>query len=124
LPEQGGVVSDIHAFNDAAIWNRTWGEWFRGLLPGGKKPEAPKPSGREWTAPIDREPVVSSYIDELGYDDDNGIMEVEFHDGAVFRYDVPHERDFDDLVEAPSIGQKFYYDFRTSVPYKKVKDKD
>ena len=101
------------------------GGWFGGLKRSVDKWFAGRKAktGRDWTAPIDREPVVSSYIDELGYDDDNGIMEVEFHDGAVFRYDVPHEQDFNELVEAPSIGQKFYYDFRTSVPYKKVKDK-
>ena len=70
---------------------------------------------------MDRTPVDSSYLRSVGYDDE-GIMEVEFRDGAVFEYDVPYVTDFWDLMEADSKGQKFYYDFRTSVPYRKVRD--
>ena len=73
---------------------------------------------------LDRTPVDSSYLRSVGYEEDDGIMEVEFRDGAIYEYDVPYEGDFWDLMDADSKGQKFYYDFRTSVPYRKVKDRD
>lgn len=67
-----------------------------------------------------RQDVDSSYLDSVGYDDEDGVMQVEFRDGAVYDYQVPYVSDFWDLLEADSVGQKFYYDFRTSVPYRQV----
>ena len=73
---------------------------------------------------LTRIPVDSSYLKSVGYDDDDGIMEVEFQDGAIYQYDVPHVSDFWDLLDADSKGQKFYYDFRTSVPFWRIKGHD
>lgn len=54
---------------------------------------------------MDREPVVSSSIDSIGYDEATRTLEVEFSGGGVYQYaGVPaqlHER----LMSAPSQGR-------------------
>lgn len=50
--------------------------------------------------------VVSQNIAELGYDDDRGLMEVVFHDGAVWRYKVPRNT-YDEIDNAGSVGRAF-----------------
>ena len=68
---------------------------------------------------MERTPVRSSYLDSVGWED--GVMEVEFQDGAIYEYDVPYISDFWDLLDTDSKGQWFYYNIRDSVPFRKVK---
>ena len=57
-----------------------------------------------------RTPVSSSTIVSIGFSD--GVLEVEFSSGAVYRYqDVPKEL-FDRLVQAESIGRFFGSEIR------------
>jgi len=52
-----------------------------------------------------RIPVESSNITSIGYDEDSGTLEVEFHGGAVYQYfDVPFAV-YDGLMEADSQGK-------------------
>ncbi len=49
--------------------------------------------------------VKSSNITSIGYDEDSGTLEMEFHGGAVYQYfDVPFIV-YDGLMEADSHGK-------------------
>ena len=52
-----------------------------------------------------RQPVQSSDVVSIGFDDELSMMEIEFHTGSIYLYhDVP--RDFYmELATAPSIGE-------------------
>ncbi len=52
-----------------------------------------------------RQPVNSSNVAEIGYDEPSRILEVLFRNGTLYQYfDVP-ERDYSELMRASSIGQ-------------------
>ena len=56
--------------------------------------------------------VASTVIAEVRYLDD-GILEVHFHNGRVYRYlDVPPE-EYDALIGAESVGKYFNEEIRT-----------
>ena len=57
-------------------------------------------------------PVESSNIWSIGYDAEQNCMEIEFHDGRVYRYDCVPPEIHDGLVEAESIGQFFHGNVR------------
>lgn len=53
---------------------------------------------------MNREPVTSTNISSIGYDQDTNILEVEFNSGAVYQYfDVP-EYVWRGLMDATSHG--------------------
>ena len=63
---------------------------------------------------MEREPVQSSNLKSVGYDPDSKQLEVEFHSGAVHRYeDVPakvHQR----IMSAKSPGSYFHNNVRSA----------
>jgi hypothetical protein len=62
---------------------------------------------------MDRQPVASTVIAAVGYDDASRILEVEFRTGKVYRYfRVPRSR-YDALRSAESIGSYFNRQIRT-----------
>ena len=62
----------------------------------------------------------SSYLQSIGYDYDTNQMEVEFTDGAIYRYDC-YPSEIDDILNAESRGQYFYYNDRLEFPYHRVR---
>jgi hypothetical protein len=61
---------------------------------------------------LKRNPVISSSIASVGYDKKGMIMEVEFHNGAIFQYfDVPEDV-YLGLVNAPSHGAYFMHEVK------------
>lgn len=51
-----------------------------------------------------RDPVVSSNVASVGYDEESGTLEVEFHNGSVYQYfDVPNAI-YAGLISADSVG--------------------
>ena len=59
-----------------------------------------------------REKVDSSIIYSIGFDKEKSILEVEFVDGAVFRYtDIPY-REYLGLMDAGSHGKYFLRNIR------------
>jgi hypothetical protein len=56
---------------------------------------------------VKRQPVKSSVITSLGYDDAERILEVEFHTGRIYRYFLVPRTTFDLLLAADSIGNYF-----------------
>lgn len=54
---------------------------------------------------MEREPVSSTIVTSIGYDERSALLEVEFASGAIYRYfDVP-ERVYRDLIAAASVGK-------------------
>jgi hypothetical protein len=65
-------------------------------------------------ADMRRHPVESSSISSVGYDAASKTLEVEFHNGSVYRYyDVPQSV-YTAWMAAPSKGQFFTYHIRDS----------
>lgn len=53
---------------------------------------------------MNRDPVVSSNVESIGYSEDDQTLEIEFKNGAVYQYfDVP-ENIYHALRDADSIG--------------------
>lgn len=57
---------------------------------------------------MERIPVRSTNIKEVGYNIDSSILEIVFNDGVTYRYyDVPQSV-YDGLITAGSAGQYFH----------------
>jgi hypothetical protein len=56
---------------------------------------------------VDRAPIASSSIASVGYDEASRTLEIEFHNGRIYRFfDVPPQM-AQALRAAPSIGAYF-----------------
>ena len=62
----------------------------------------------------------SSYLQAIAYDYDTNQMLVMFWDGAIYAYDCS-PTEIDDILDAESRGQYFYYNDRTTFPYHRIK---
>jgi len=61
---------------------------------------------------MERVPVVSSNIAEVGFELSSNTLEIMFKDGRVYHYfDVP-PRVFEDLQGVSSVGQYFHTEIR------------
>ncbi len=69
---------------------------------------------------MDRIPVKSSNIDSVGYDDNNKVLEIEFHSGGVYQYSKVEQELYDKLMRASSKGQFFHRFIKDIFPTKKV----
>ncbi|MGM0397605.1 MAG: KTSC domain-containing protein [Halobacteriota archaeon] len=68
-----------------------------------------------------REPVESSIIESVGYDPDEGILEIEFKEGGLYRYlDVP-ESVYAGLMAVDSHGSYHAEHIKHSYPFERVK---
>ena len=60
----------------------------------------------------ERTPLASSNIASAGYDRERMIMEIEFHDGAVYQYFNVPEKVYLELINAPSHGAYFMHEVK------------
>jgi hypothetical protein len=61
---------------------------------------------------MNRQPVASSNVESVGYDDDSSTLEVAFHSGSVYQYfDVPRAV-YDTLLQAESPGSFLHEQIR------------
>ena len=56
---------------------------------------------------MERQPVISSNIKSVGYDEDTETLEVEFKKGALYQYDSVPAEVHQSLMSAPSVGKYF-----------------
>ena len=69
---------------------------------------------------MDRIPVQSSNVAEVGYDRDSMVLEILFHSGSVYQhFDVP-EGLFREMLQADSVGRFFNQQIRNSYRYVKL----
>lgn len=57
---------------------------------------------------ITREPVTSSNIKSVGYDEPTRVLEIEFNKGLVYQYSPVTLAAYQELISAPSIGKHFH----------------
>ncbi|MCO7471707.1 MULTISPECIES: KTSC domain-containing protein [Stenotrophomonas] len=69
---------------------------------------------------MNREPVASSNIAAIGYDEPSQTLEVEFTGGAIYQYYNVTQMIFDQLMQASSKGQFLAYQIKNSHPYSRV----
>lgn len=55
-----------------------------------------------------RQKVISSNIVSIGYDENTQILEIEFKQGAIYRYSGVPAHIFQNLMEASSHGTYFH----------------
>jgi hypothetical protein len=67
-----------------------------------------------------REPVSSSVIAALGYNEDREVLEVEFTSGTVYRYLHVGIEVYEDFLAAPSKGRFFNERIKDAFPWEQV----
>jgi hypothetical protein len=65
--------------------------------------------------PVHRARVDSSVLRSVGYDQ-QGTLEVEFHNGRVYHYFVVPNTIYQELMSAPSLGRYFNDHIRNRYP--------
>ncbi len=69
---------------------------------------------------MDRQPVTSSNVAEVGYDADTMTLEVAFRNGTVYQYfDVP-ESVYQELMRSDSVGKFLNEQIKNSYRYTKA----
>ena len=56
---------------------------------------------------MERKAVESSNLAEIGYDEDEHILEVKFKKGVVYRYYEVPATTYEEMLEADSVGKVF-----------------
>ncbi|WP_224449104.1 KTSC domain-containing protein [Haloprofundus salilacus] len=67
-----------------------------------------------------RLPVSSSSLRSVGYDEDAGALELEFHSGGVYRYEGVAEETYEELLHASSRGRYFHDHIRGEYDYRRI----
>jgi hypothetical protein len=67
-----------------------------------------------------RQPVESSVVRSVGYDQAERIMEIEFHNDRVYRYFVVPQSVYQQLLAAPSFGRYFNENVRDRYPSREI----
>lgn len=69
---------------------------------------------------MNRDPVSSSNLQSVGYDEASQTLEVEFKDGVVYQYFDVSSAEHAGLVGAPSVGSYFAANIRQSYRYSRI----
>lgn len=69
---------------------------------------------------MNREPVASSNIASIGYDEPTQTLEVEFTSGAIYQYYNVTQAIVDQLMQSGSKGQFLAYQIKSVYPYSRV----
>lgn len=69
---------------------------------------------------MNREPVASSTIIAIGYDEQSQTLEIEFKTGSVYQYYNVTQALFEQLMQANSKGQFLAYQIKNAYPYSRV----
>lgn len=70
---------------------------------------------------MERVLVQSSNLSSIGYNEENEILEIEFHHGGIYQYSNVPERVYNDLMNADSHGVYFSANIRDMYTTKKIK---
>lgn len=69
---------------------------------------------------IEMNPVESSNIQAVGYDQDKEVLVIDFNSGTTYEYkNVPFDI-FQGLMDADSVGSYFHKNVRTTYEYSKI----
>lgn len=70
---------------------------------------------------MNRQPVRSSNLKTVGYDQKTNVLEIEFHSGGVYQYLNVPESMYQALLNAASKGAYFHGNIKERFRYKRVK---
>ncbi|GGD17704.1 KTSC domain-containing protein [Flavobacterium orientale] len=70
---------------------------------------------------MERKSVRSSNLVSIGYDVNNKILEIEFHNGGVYQYSNVSFDVYEELMDAKSHGTYFSANIRNNTNYKTKK---
>lgn len=65
-------------------------------------------------------PVSSSNVQSVGYDNDSNIVYVNFINGSIYVYKGVPDQEFDNLLNAPSVGSYLHRNFKNVYPYERI----
>ena len=67
-----------------------------------------------------RTKVESSNIASVGYDQLDGILEIEFNSGAIYQYENVPMRVYEVMMKADSVGKYFNAHIKSKYNYRRV----
>lgn len=67
-------------------------------------------------------PMNSSMANAIGYDSNTNILQIEFHNGAVYQYSEIDQDTWQDLHQADSVGKFFNENVRGKYQYERIDD--
>ena len=70
---------------------------------------------------MDRQPIQSSNLRSIGYDQNTNILEIEFHSGGVYQYFNVPESIYLALMKAVSKGTYFHDHIKEHYRYKHIR---
>ena len=70
---------------------------------------------------MDRQPVQSSNLRSIGYDQNTNIIEIEFHSGDIYQYFNVPESIYLALMNAVSKGTYFHDKIKQHYKYKRIR---
>lgn len=65
--------------------------------------------------------VSSSNLHSIGYDKQNKLVYVQFHNSSLYVYQGVPESEFENLLRASSCGRYLHQKFINVYPYKRIK---
>lgn len=69
---------------------------------------------------MQRQPVSSSNLSSVGYDEVSHVLEIAFHNGGIYQYFNVPQNVHVGLMNASSHGQYFYYNIRNVYGYRRI----
>ena len=70
---------------------------------------------------IEHDRVDSSMISTVGYDKEEEILEIKFHNGSLYRYEGVPVGEYYDMIQADSVGKYFNQNLKNAgYPYEKL----
>ena len=69
---------------------------------------------------MDREPVASTNIVSVGYDETSETLEVEFQGGGIYQYYNVGPAAFEEFMRAPSKGQHLNHYIKNAFAFSRV----
>jgi hypothetical protein len=67
-----------------------------------------------------RQPVQSSDLNSVGYDNEGHILEIAYNSGGIYQYQNVPEEVYSQLLSAPSKGKYFHAFIKNKYPYRRV----
>lgn len=69
---------------------------------------------------VEMQPVSSSNISEIGYDNVEQVVYVRFLNSSLYAYKGVGQMEFDGLLNAPSVGSYLHRNFKNVYPYERI----
>ena len=69
---------------------------------------------------MNRDPVASSNLVSVGYDDPSQTLEIEFSNGTIYQYYNVGAALYEQLMQAPSKGQYLNVYIRNAYPFSRI----